>query len=62
MLHLTSILFATVVVHAHHAQETSYHHIFLLVTVLSILFHSTKDPVVGAIDKIAAHLAFVFVL
>jgi hypothetical protein len=62
MLHLTSCLFATIVVHAYHVKNTMYHHVFLAVTVLSILFHCTKSARVGIIDKIIAHFAFLLVL
>ena len=40
----------------------AYHHIFLTVTVLSILFHTTKHPTIKSMDTIAAHGAFVFML
>jgi hypothetical protein len=62
MLHLTSCLFATIVVHAYHLKQTAYHHLFLAVTVLSVLFHSTKSRRVGIIDKITAHFGFIMVL
>ena len=62
MLHLTSCLFATIVVHAYHLKVTSYHHLFLAVTVLSILFHATRSPTVGIIDKLTAHFGFLVVL
>ena len=62
MLPYTSCLFATIVVHAYHLKITSYHHTFLAVTVLSILFHSTKSPKVQIVDKITAHFGFILVL
>ena len=62
MLRVTSLLFATVVAHAYHARVASYHHLFLVVTVLSVLFHATKDRRVGIVDKFVAHCGFVFVL
>jgi len=68
MLRFTSCLFATIVLNTH-MQSTyrtvrmdGYHHLFLAVTVLSILFHSTHDPRVGILDRIFAHTAFLFVL
>jgi hypothetical protein len=61
-LQLTSCLFASVVVHAYVLRCATYHHIFLVVTVLSVLFHSTHHPSVALVDKCAAHLAFLFVL
>ena len=62
MLPYTSCLFATIVLHAYHLKISSYHHVFLAVTVLSILFHCTKSPKIGIVDKITAHSAFVLVL
>ena len=58
----TSHLFATVVVHAHYRRCDAYHHLFLAVTVLSVLFHATKDARVGRVDKGVAHAAFLYVL
>jgi hypothetical protein len=62
LLSLTSCLFATVPLHAFHTQNTSYHHIFLLVTVLSILFHTTQHTVIKTIDTAVAHMAFLFMV
>lgn len=62
MLHLTSCLFATIVLHAYHLKNTTYHHLFLAVTVLSVLFHATKSPKIGLIDKLTAHVGFIVVL
>jgi hypothetical protein len=62
MLHLTSCLFATIVVHAYYVKSTSYHHLFLAVTVLSVLFHTTKEPKIGLLDKLTAHFGFLVVL
>jgi len=67
MLRFTSCLFATIVLNAY-AKGTRtvrmdcYHHLFLAVTVLSVLFHSTHDQRVGIVDRIFAHAAFLFVL
>jgi len=67
-LEYTSCLFATVVIAAYHHPNsgsfrvTCYHHLFLLVTVLSILFHCTHRARIGTADKICAHAAFVFVV
>ena len=62
MLRLTSCLFATVVAHAFHVRSMTYHHVFLAVTVLSVLFHCTQSKMIGLVDKIVAHLAFLLVL
>ena len=61
-LHITSCLFATVPVHAFYANNHVYHHLFLFVTVTSILFHTTHDPIIKKIDTTAAHFAFLFML
>ena len=61
MLEYTSALFATVPFHAYYKHNTQYHHIFLLVTVLSILFHTTNSAEIKKLDTIA-HLAYLFML
>lgn len=61
MLHLTSCLFATIVVHAHYRQAHSYHHAFLLLTVTSILFHTTRGSFIRRVDTLVAHAAYVLV-
>jgi hypothetical protein len=35
---------------------------FLVVTMLSILYHCTRGPRIGLADKLCAHAAFVFVV
>jgi hypothetical protein len=62
LLQYTACLFSITVLHAYHLQITSYHHAFLLVTVLSILYHCTHEPWLHKLDKVVAHLAFVFIL
>jgi hypothetical protein len=62
MLPITSCLFATVPLHAFYTRNSTYHHLFLLVTVLSILFHTTQHPVIKHTDTFVAHAAFVFML
>lgn len=70
MLQYTSCLFSTIVVHAYHCRRDPtasrrldcYHHLFLAVTVLSILYHCTRDPRIGLVDRALAHVAFFFVL
>jgi len=58
----TSCLFASVPVHAFYAQNALYHHMFLTVTVLSILFHCTHEPHIRLLDKMASHVIFLLVL
>ena len=64
LLQLTSGLFGSVVLHAYHLRCTHYHHLFLLVTVLSLLFHCHPQPPpsVRLADTAAAHFAFAFVV
>ena len=62
LLCATSCLFATVPLHAFYARNGAYHHLFLLVTVLSILFHSTQHPILRKIDTVVAHCAYAFML
>jgi hypothetical protein len=57
----TSCLFATVVMHAYERKRAMYHHLFLAVTVLSLLFHCTRIPWIGHIDWFVAHLSFAIV-
>ena len=60
-LQITSCLFATVVVHAYYLNLVVYHHLFLVVTVLSLLFHCTHLPFWRVADKCAAHLSFLYI-
>jgi hypothetical protein len=62
LLVATSCLFTTVPLHAFYARSSAYHHIFLLVTVLSILFHTTQHSVLRKIDTVVAHMAYLFML
>ena len=62
MLEWSSCLFATVVMTAYYKQCAVYHHVFLLLTVSSILFHCQHHEVVRKIDKVLAHLSYILVL
>jgi len=58
MLHWTSCLFATVVLHAFYAQDVIYHHIFLCLLTTSLLCHTGyAEAWIKAIDVFMAHLA-----
>ena len=59
MLHLSSILFATVVLHAYYVRCEDYHHMFLGLTVTSLLFHTTGGERIRIADKALAHLCFI---
>jgi hypothetical protein len=62
MLKYTSCLFATIVLHAYYARLETYHHLFLAVTILSILNHSAYDLLVNQIDRLLAHLGYFYIL
>ena len=62
MLHLSSCLFSTIVIHAYYLQNVIYHHLFLILTVSSILFHTTHDEIIRKIDKLLAHISFLLIL
>ena len=58
MLHLSSCLFATVVVRAYAVQNAWVHHSFLALTLTSVLFHTTRTTCWRVLDKALAHLVF----
>jgi hypothetical protein len=58
---LTSCLFASIVVHAFYVQHALYHHVFLGVTVCSVIRYSTDNWWVWKLDTVMAHLAFLSV-
>jgi hypothetical protein len=59
LLQLTSCLFGTVVMHAFYLHMAEYHHLFLALTITSILFHVTHLDHFRLIDKVVAHLCFI---
>ena len=61
-LHLSSCLFATIVVHAYYRRVEGYHHIFLVLTLSSILFHTTHHELARRVDKLIAHISFIMVV
>ena len=61
-LHLSSCLFATVVAHAYYRRVESYHHIFLMLTVSSILYHTTHNELTRRVDKLIAHISYIMVV
>lgn len=58
-LDLTSTLFGTVVVHAYYARAEIYHHLFLLLTMTSIMFHATRA---SWVHNVVAHVCFISVV
>jgi hypothetical protein len=61
MLLYTSCLFATIVIHSFYAQHAIYHHVFLGVTMCSIMRYMTDDWLVQRMDTVMAHIAFLSV-
>ncbi len=61
-LHLSSCLFATIVGHAYYRRVVGYHHAFLLLTVSSILFHTTHNEHIRRVDKLLAHACYIMVV
>ncbi len=59
MLHLSSCLFSTVVLHAYYLRCEDYHHLFLGLTVTSLLFHTIGGERIRIADKALAHICFV---
>ena len=62
LLLVTSCLFASIPLHAFYAQKADYHHVFLIVTILSIMFHGTHDRHIRLLDMAMAHMAFIFMV
>ena len=66
MLHLSSAVFASPVIHAFCTRDAIYHHLFLAVTCLSIASHSLSPDmplarVIYTVDRGTAHIAFAVV-
>jgi len=62
ILVVTSMLFATVAMHASYLDAAPYQFIFSAVTVLSMDYHYTHDAYVRIADTVMAHVAMAFVL
>jgi hypothetical protein len=64
LLFYTSALFSTIVLRAFYTRDAAYHHLFLLVTSLSLSFHAQADPprLLRVCDMVTAHIAFGWVL
>lgn len=64
ILQITSLLFSTVVIHAFYLQNIIYHHLILLLTLLSILTHGYEIKInnnIKKIDRIIAHFVYCYV-
>jgi len=70
ILQFSSLLFATVTIHAFYAQNIIYHNLSLLITVLSIIRHGydlkitniSINNCIKDIDRIVAHLIFFYIV
>jgi len=58
LLQLSSCLFSTLSIHAYYARNPFYHHIFLIITMLSILNHQEYNSIIKMIDIFVAHYAY----
>jgi len=61
-LQFSSLLFSTCVIHSFYVQNIIYHHLTLLVTILSILNHTynrNNNDIIKIIDKIFAHYLYI---
>jgi len=60
LLFCTASLFSTVVLRAFYTRNAAYHHLFMLVTGLSLAFHAQERPsrLLRVCDMAMAHLAF----
>lgn len=47
----TSLLFITNTIHLSYKQDVLYYHTFACLTILSILYHLTKNKTIGILDK-----------
>ena len=62
LLQLSSCLFISTVFHAYYLNDYIYHHLSLLITVLSLLTHE-KNPnkIIKIADKIVAQLTYIYI-
>jgi len=59
LLQISSLFFSTVTIHAYYVHNIFYHHISLLITILSLLNHAENPSIyIKIIDTIIAHYAF----
>jgi hypothetical protein len=67
VLQYSSILFSTVVIHAFYLQNIIYHHLSILITILSILTHAYKNPnlliniYIRKIDILVAKFTYLYI-
>lgn len=59
LLEISSLFFSTVTIHAYYVDNIFYHHISLLITILSLLNHAENPSIyIKMIDTIIAHYTF----
>jgi len=58
LLQFSSCLFSTISIHAYYKQNHFYHHLFLLITMLSILNHQEESITIKTIDIFIAHYTY----
>ena len=59
LLQISSLLFSSVTIHAYYVHNIFYHHISLLITIISLLNHSENPCIyIKMIDSILAHYAY----
>lgn len=62
ILQLSSSLFISVVFHAYYLNDYVYHHLSLLITVLSLLTHQEKpNEIIRFIDKVVAQSTYMYI-
>ncbi len=62
LLQLSSSLFISVVFHAYYLNDYIYHHLSLLITVLSLLTHQEKpNEIIRFIDKMVAQSTYMYI-
>lgn len=62
LLQLFSSLFISVVFHAYYLNDYIYHHLSLLITVLSLLTHQEKpNEIIRFIDKVVAQSTYMYI-
>ena len=60
LLSISSLVFITNIASAVYNQYYVYSFLFLCLTIISVIFHSTHDPIVNILDKICIFLVVVY--
>ncbi len=60
LLQMSSMLFSTITIHAYYVNNNFYHHISLLITIMSLLNHQDNpNSYIKIIDRIIAHYTYI---